>query len=398
MVTGIDRSGALARTRTADRIARARSVGGTALSPAVRLLFRAGRSPWTRLVLLAGLLASSSLAVLPALAGGVRVAGPAIALDPPIHDFGMLPQEGIFYADIRITNRGTAPLQVHKIASDCGCTVADLSDSTLTPGESTSLRVAFNTHSFSGQVRKNVFVETNDPGMPRATVGIKAFVRPWIRMDREELDFGAVPRGTPSVQTVRLYSAASDQVRIVKLGYPEELMEAEYDQSSLGDSLVHTVRFRLRADAPAGAFTKPGLVETTHPQSGALRLKLTGQIHGFFRLDAPSVSFGQMKQGTARMRELRLTATGSGSCRVQSATCADERVRVEIVPQTGRDYLIRLTVPASTPAGKLKGKLVILTDDPIQPRIEVPVVGRIRSPSAPEEPERFEGGAPEEEP
>ena len=337
-------------------------------------------------------------AALPASAGGVRIAGPALVLEPPAHDFGTVLQDAVYHTDVRLRNQGTSPLRITKVTTDCGCTVAEIPDSTLAPGAETVLKISFATRTFSGQVRKTIFIETNDPGLPRATLAITAFVRPAIRLDPGEIDFGNVPCGQTAVRTLTLRSAARDKLQITSVQCPEGLVTAEVRESLEGDTLVHQVQFRLRPDAPAGSFRKSAQLDLNHPQTHRVRVKLTGQVHGFFLPDATSISFGQLKQGVTRTRQLRLTATAPGIHRVQSAVCNDAGVGVEVQPlEGGRDFAVRLTLPPDRPPGPVKARLTIMTDDPLQPRIEIPVLGRVRSLTGGDEPDTFEDEDSEEE-
>ncbi|MFH1143747.1 MAG: DUF1573 domain-containing protein [Candidatus Eisenbacteria bacterium] len=322
-----------------------------------------------------------------ACAGGVRIAGPAISIKPASHDFGTVPQGGIFTTEVTIRNEGTAVLNIFDVASDCGCTAAQLPDTVLVPGEETQLIVTFASHAFSGRVLKHIFIETNDPGMPRSSLGLTAFVRPWIRVEPDGLEFGNVPAGSTPAQIVTLTSAAGDGLKILKLDYPNELFAADVEQAISGDSLVHRVRFRILPGARLGAFRTHADLQTNHPKADHVRLRLNGQIHGFFRVDPTTLSFGQLRAGTERTRQVRLLATAPGRHRVIAASSTDERLAVRVQKLDGdRDYAVLLTLPATMPPGSIKAALIIETDDPAQPRLEIPVRGRVRSLAGDDEP------------
>jgi len=164
-----------------------------------------------------------------------------------------------------------------------------------------------------------------------------------------------------------------------------------------GDSLVHRLSFRLRPDARTGVFRARARLKTTHPQAPDVSIRLNGQVHGFFRVEPTSVSFGQLRQGTARTREVHLIGAATGGRQVLSASCSDARIRVEKSGPQGRDYTIRVSLPADTPAGLVKDRLVIETDDPVQPRIEIPVRARIAAPGSASESQQAGEGEDEEE-
>ncbi len=68
--------------------------------------------------------------------------------------------------DFRITNVGKKPLIIRKVKASCGCTAANPDKSELKPGESTTIKVTFDSTGRSGRDSKSVTVITNDPRQP----------------------------------------------------------------------------------------------------------------------------------------------------------------------------------------------------------------------------------------
>ncbi|MCK4414853.1 MAG: DUF1573 domain-containing protein [Candidatus Eisenbacteria sp.] len=335
-------------------------------------------------------IATIAFVILPAaaLAAGVRVAGPVAELDPPIHDFGTITQGVLYRAEVILRNGGTAPLEVRAVTSDCGCTVAELADSLLAPGEATPLRFSFASRSFSGKIEKHLFVETNDPGAPRAILTLKATVRTYLRWEPRALEFGNVPLGQSPRQSVTITSALRDSLEITSIDAPSDLFAAEVRREVIGDSLRHQVEFRLRPTAPPGWFRSHALLRTNHERVRQLQVRLSGQVHAFFRIEPSAISFGQLRQGTARTRELHLIGTGEGRHRVTSVACGDQRLVTAIrTVAEGRRYAVMVTMPETIPIGIVRTELHVATDDPAHPEIVVPVRGRVRPAPATDEAE-----------
>lgn len=311
-------------------------------------------------------------------AGGVRVAGPVVRLAPPTLDFGTLEQGEIREAQVAIHNDGTATLAIQKIESDCGCTVAQAPDSLIAPGGVTQLQITFQTRSFSGSVIKNIFLTTNDPASPRATLTLKAFIRAQVSLRPTSVDFGAVPAGETRRETVTIKAAASDTLRILALEFPSDLMTVTTERTTGGDSVTVSLHIDLRPDAPRGPFRATGVVRT-NLKTDKLTVNLTGQVHGYFRVEPGAVSLGQVRQGSAKTATLTLTGTGAGERRITAAACSAPFLAAEVVEQQpGRLYEVRVTLLGSAPAGKVTESLTIDTDDPVQPRITLDVRGNVR--------------------
>ena len=280
------------------------------------------------------------------------MAGPVIRLDPPALDFGTLRQGAIREVQVAIHNDGTSTLEIKKIESDCGCTVAQAPDSLIAPGGVTQLQVSFQTRSFSGSVIKTIFLTTNDPASPRATLTLKAFIRAQVSIRPASVDFGAVPAGETRRQTVTIKAAASDTLRILGLEFPGELVTTTTELIPEGDSLTVRLHLDLRSDAPLGPFRENGVVRT-NLKSDKLTVRMTGQVHGFFRVEPGAVSLGQVRQGATKSATLTLTGTGSGARRVTGATCTAPYLAAAVIEQQpGRVYEVSVTLLSSAPRGQ----------------------------------------------
>lgn len=327
--------------------------------------------------ILAGMAWLGALAIV-AGAGGLRVAGPVVRLDPAAIDFGVLSQGAIRKIEVALYNDGSAPLEIQKVDSDCGCTVPKLADSLLSPGERTVMNVTLSTRTFSGKIVKHVFLQTNDPASPRAALTLTATVRVPLTCRPTAIDFGALPRGTEKRETIRIKVGRGESLALDSLAFPTRLVTTETRALADGDSLVQEIDVRLRPDAPAGPIHATAHIYTSHPAGRDLAIQLTGQVIGAFQIEPSAFSFGQFRQGTARERSVRLSAYG-GPHRVLGAVCTDPRLSATVRTITeGEAYDIVLVLPADMPRGEIRAEVKVATDDPGQREITLPVTGLVR--------------------
>ncbi len=78
-----------------------------------------------------------------------------------VHDFGNMREGETVEWDAEYTNTGNGNLVIHYAKSSCGCTVPKYKKDPIKPGESGTLKVTFDATAKSGQVDKEVTVETN---------------------------------------------------------------------------------------------------------------------------------------------------------------------------------------------------------------------------------------------
>jgi len=313
-------------------------------------------------------------------AGGVRVAGPVVQLDPETIDFGTLAQGEQPQHDVQLHNRGSAPLLIGEVTSNCGCTVAQLPDSVLAPGATTQMRVTLQTLSFSGDVVKQITLHTNDPGAPQATITLKAHVRPRLDVRPTQVDFGSVPVGESPVRTVTLKAARRDSLVVDSLLFPADYVRARLEQATIADSVVIQLHLELRPDAPAGPFRETGRIITNQTTAPRVPIHLRGQVRGFFTVSPPALSYGLVRSDRGKSQKAVLTGAGDGHHRVTGADCPHPDVACQVVTvEEGRRYEVRVTLQPGIAAGMLQTEVVISTDDPAQPQIPLELRGSVRA-------------------
>ncbi len=129
-------------------------------------------------------LAAVAVATLLAVAGGAdeRPTGaPRIQVEPESFDFGKAQPGRTLRKEFTIRNFGDAALVIEGVSTTCGCTAAISAQSRVEPGGRTSLRVTFETRSFSGKVERHVLIRSNDPKTPLLQVRVSATVEPVTR-------------------------------------------------------------------------------------------------------------------------------------------------------------------------------------------------------------------------
>ncbi len=103
---------------------------------------------------------------------------PVISFKEKTFDFQSAPQHTNIKHKFKITNTGKSNLVIRKIKSSCGCTVAQLEDKTLSPGESKFIEITFRTGKRKGFQKKLVTIISNDPKHDVERLYIKGTVTP----------------------------------------------------------------------------------------------------------------------------------------------------------------------------------------------------------------------------
>jgi hypothetical protein len=96
------------------------------------------------------------------------------------YDLGAISPSEKAEHDFEIQNVGNATLEISDASASCGCTAAVVEDTTIEPGESTTVRVTYDptVNQEAGKtVTKQIRIKSNDPVVPLAEFNIIAEVQ-----------------------------------------------------------------------------------------------------------------------------------------------------------------------------------------------------------------------------
>ena len=88
---------------------------------------------------------------------------PAIKFEDVSFDFGTIKQGDVATHEFKFTNEGKGDLVIRKTKASCGCTAVNPPNTVIKPGESSMIKVSFNSSGKSGKQNKTITVTTNDP-------------------------------------------------------------------------------------------------------------------------------------------------------------------------------------------------------------------------------------------
>jgi hypothetical protein len=132
------------------------------------------RSVWIVVVLIGLLIPAVAVgyASLPASPGQIKLSAAEF-------DFGRIPNTAPVSQVFQVHNVGRGLLEIDGVSTSCGCTSAEIGSRRLAPGETTDLRVTYDPLAHggaTGQFMRLVYVRSNDPDTPEASLTIWATV------------------------------------------------------------------------------------------------------------------------------------------------------------------------------------------------------------------------------
>jgi hypothetical protein len=91
-------------------------------------------------------------------------------------DFGRVKQGEVLKHDFQLKNETNDILEINSIHTSCGCTASQAGKKSLTPQESTTISVTFNSKGYWGAVEQFVYVNTDNADQAIIKFTIKAYV------------------------------------------------------------------------------------------------------------------------------------------------------------------------------------------------------------------------------
>ena len=101
---------------------------------------------------------------------------PKISIDNNTFNFNEINQGVTIEHEFTLTNAGKSDLHIRKITASCGCTTVNPQTNVIKPGESTTLKVVFNSAGKVGNQNKSITLITNDPVKTREVLWVKGSV------------------------------------------------------------------------------------------------------------------------------------------------------------------------------------------------------------------------------
>ncbi len=179
----------------------------------------------------------------------VTTARAELKAEPSTVDLGRARQQKTIDATVKLVNAGVKPLEIFRVAADCSCTAAVPEKTSLNPGESTDLKITFETRSYQGEVHRRLLVQTSDGDLALPVKAIVSAYDDWTLSGTTAIlppsNKGQVVQGTFSVAYTGKGSA-----KITGVSTSVSWLTAHLGEPK--DDGTWTISLQKEAAAPAG--------------------------------------------------------------------------------------------------------------------------------------------------
>ncbi|MDZ4751761.1 MAG: DUF1573 domain-containing protein [Flavobacteriales bacterium] len=111
--------------------------------------------------------------------------GPMMSIESTNHSFGTLEFGSEATCEFKVFNTGDQPLVISQCKASCGCTVPECTKEPISPGESTQIKITYDTKK-KGKFNKTVTVYSNSIGETEKMLRIEGEVLADKNADNQE--------------------------------------------------------------------------------------------------------------------------------------------------------------------------------------------------------------------
>lgn len=194
--------------------------------------------------------------------------GPKIVAPEPKYDFGNIIEGQRVSHEFVVKNEGDEVLEIRKINASCGCTAAQPEKDKLAPGESTKIKVHFDSSHRQGKQVKYVYIMTNDRTNPQIRLEFTTFIEERGVSDTRSIsggrliispakyDFGTIKEGSIVSTNVFLKNIGNEPVVINSINNSSDCISYELSSKKIGPNENAIMKIELNTKNRSGKFTR----------------------------------------------------------------------------------------------------------------------------------------------
>ncbi len=295
---------------------------------------------------------------------------PKMVSPEPVYQFGEMDNNKKVEHAFIVRNDGDATLNISRVKTSCGCTVAQPEKKVLAPGEATKVNATLSLRGRQGKVTKSITVYSDDPETPSFVLKFEGTAIAAIHMEPARLSFGRVMDNEVHTRKVNIRAQKEEiTFHITKVEY-SKLDGIKAEVETVTDGKEYNVTVQNEGPFPTGNLSGRIMLHTDYPARPVLYLNVFAQVIGVLEVAPPSISIRVSDDETRTTSQYIRVSSG----RVQEFEIADiivpvDSMTAEIKPRKDRnkediknDYLIYLKNMPMTEALEGKSLTLVLTD------------------------------------
>lgn len=179
---------------------------------------------------------------------------------------------------IVLKNIGNKPLKIYSVNATCGCTTAPISKNEINPGDTAGIDVTLSISTYSGDVKKNIELKTNDPENPNKIIWLKTHVIKPVSLFPQYMNFANMVIGKETLTKVVITNSTDEPIKIKSVyTYPDGLKINLKEGGIIPPNSDFVLEAKITPQI-TGRFQANVKLETTHPDVPLLLINGIGSV------------------------------------------------------------------------------------------------------------------------
>jgi len=321
------------------------------------------------------------------------------------HDFGTILWNTPATATFRLTNTSSDTLFIRNVRPDCGCTAVDWTRAVILPGREGTVSATYDA-ALLGHFEKQIAVYTNLSAQPTfltlsGGVARELLGKPEkftyhvgdIYLETDNVEFDDVRRGDMPVKVLQVYNAGKKSVNVELMHLPKYLTVTAEPQNvrpgrtgrlllTLNSNLLHaygltqtSVYVSRFAGDRVSTDNEVSVSATLLPEQRYTdeQIAIAPKAH----LDSATINMGSLGTKKRLRSEVLLTNTGHSPLVITALQVYNPGLSVSLGKRKlrpGESDKLKITVNATTRDFKGRRRVLLITNDPVNPKIVIDVI------------------------
>jgi len=139
---------------------------------------------------------------------------PRLVIDSTHFDFGRMERKSSARHTFVFRNLGHYPLSLRKGSTTCKCTLSNLTDAEVQPGQSTDVTLEWTAKTGEPHFSQSATILTNDPKRRSVTLSVEGFVYESVSVDPPEIVFSNLTSDEEATAKTRVFTVLRDDLEI----------------------------------------------------------------------------------------------------------------------------------------------------------------------------------------
>jgi len=324
---------------------------------------------------------------------------PKIVFEQKEYDFGEVIGVDKVEHIFKFTNEGKGELKIDKVNTTCGCTAALLSANTVPSGGKGEVTATFTVGGRQGAQTKHIYVLSNDPADPKATLTIKGTITPQVSVEPSSISISDKEKDTS--RTVTIAQTTDESLTLGEITARLNLVTTKVTEGTPEKGKKrYTLEIGLKPDTNPGRYFETVSVATNLKAKPKIDINVRIAVNGDIQATPSRINLGSLKPGQEISKTISLNNIKGQPFKVEAIEIDNKEFTISpaapVAAAESHTFTLTGKAPAAT-QGVVRAKILFKTDNPKQKEIEASLYGYVPKETGgaqPPEGEKTEAPAP----